>query len=66
MLALFMGVNGKMSDLRLPPPLMTLVPWLPALLSAATLTSFLLLIFLFPNGHFVPRGCGGSPSSWSG
>ena len=55
MLALFVGVNGKMSDLRLPPPLMALVPWLPALLSAATLASFLLLLFLFPNGHFVPR-----------
>jgi hypothetical protein len=48
MLALFVSVDGKMSDMRLPPPLMALAPWLPALLSAATLASFLLLIFLFP------------------
>jgi signal transduction histidine kinase len=34
---------------------MALAPWLPTLLAAATLVCFVLLLFLFPDGRFVPR-----------
>ncbi|MBP6440672.1 MAG: hypothetical protein KA259_03620, partial [Caldilineaceae bacterium] len=55
MLALPFGLNGNLSMWRLPPPLMALAPWLPTLLAAATLACFVLLLFLFPDGRFVPR-----------
>jgi signal transduction histidine kinase len=55
MLALPFGLNGNLSMWRLPPPLMALAPWLPTLLAAATLACFVLLLFLIPNGRFIPR-----------
>lgn len=55
MLALPFGLNGNLALWRLPPPLMLWVPWLPMLLAAATLVCFVLLLFLFPDGRFVPR-----------
>jgi hypothetical protein len=55
MLALPFGLNGDLSAWELPPPLMALAPWLPTLLAAATLVCFVLLLFLFPDGRFVPR-----------
>jgi len=55
MLALPFGLNGDLSAWELPPPLMAWVPWLPMLLAAATLACFALLLFLFPDGRFVPR-----------
>ena len=55
MFALPFGISGNMTAWRLPQPFMALAPWLPTLLGAATLASFVLLLFLFPNGRFVPR-----------
>jgi hypothetical protein len=55
MLALPFGLNGDLSMWRLPSSLMALAPWLPTLLAATTLACFVLLLFLFPDGRFVPR-----------
>ena len=48
-----LGLN--LDELAVPALLAPFAPWLPGLITGATIVTFVLFYFLFPDGRFVPR-----------